>query len=282
MDSTLSKWLLLLTIPPLFAQAPQRAPSKKPFQAQSPSTFSYRVEDNAEQVEITNVVYEVVGSVIPGRPRDERLVLRETIHTKHFVEDIGMEASTTVEAWTLGVDLKQKPLYSLTVEGVEPRAINTDLLVISRGLEEVDWWSVYKLGSGEHLFDTYVPLVQFSLGREELVPRYVGLEVPEDDAKDTRLRAPNVVGVVTYASGEHVIREALITSDSAKQAQELRSFADTSRTVTYSNRSIRISISQNFPSAPATVSITIPIVKDDLDTAHAQAPAGVHVAAWKR
>jgi hypothetical protein len=45
---------------------------------------------------------------------------------------------------------------------------------------------------------------------------------------------------------------------------------------------LKISISQNYPSAPATVTLTIPIVRDDLDLAHAQMPEHLHVAAFKR
>ena len=47
-----------------------------------------------------------------------------------------MEATTKVEAWPLGADLKQKPLYAVTATGVDPKIVNSDLLVISRGLEE--------------------------------------------------------------------------------------------------------------------------------------------------
>lgn len=100
-----------------------------------------------------------------------------------------------------------------------------------------------------------------------------------------------------YASADRVIREALITASPAGRAELMRSFADTTRTVALiehestggagrkakePSRAIRISFSQNFPSAPATVTITIPIEKDDLDVAHIQGPAGVRVAAWKR
>ena len=71
----------------------------------------------------------------------------------------------------------------------------------------------------------------------------------------------------------------------AKQAQTLRSFADASRSVTLDEspaRVLRISISQNYPSAPGTVTITVPIVRDDLDLAHAQLPAHLHIKAWTR
>ena len=275
------KYLLLLIAPALFAQPAQRAASKKPYQAQSASTFAYRLEDQQDVVEISNVAYDVVGG-IPGRPPNELLVLRKSTRTKQMMGDIGMEASTTVEAWPLGVDFKQKPVYSMTVEGIDPTTVNTDLFVVSRGLEEIQWWSVYKLGTGERLFDTDVPLVQFSISRETLTLRYVGFQTPPDDVKDARLKAPNVVGVLTYASADRVIREALITCDNAKQAVDLRSFADANRTVSYAGHSLRIAISQNYPSAPATVAITIPVVKDDLDVAHIQAPPTIHAAAWKR
>jgi hypothetical protein len=282
MGHTPWKAMLCLITPALIAQQAPRAMGKKPYQAQSPSTFTYRLEDQSEVVEISNVAYEVVGQGIPGRPPNERLVLRKSTRTKHVIDDIGMEASTTVEAWPLGVDFKQKPVYSMTIDGVDPTTVNSDLFVVSRGLEETEWWSVYKLGSGAHLFDTYVPLVQFSISREVQTLRYVGLEVPPDDIQDARLKAPNVVAVVTYASAERVIREALVTCDDAKQAALLRSFADSSRTVSYAGRSLRIAISQNYPSQPETATIAIPVTKDDLELSRIQAPAAIHVTAWKR
>jgi len=251
----------------IFAQT-----SKKPFQAQASSTISYGVQGGAETVQISNVWYETAA----------RLLLRKTTRTKETIGDKGIEATSTVEAWRLGVDLREKALYKIAVEGVDPRIVGGDLLTISRGLEETEWWSVYQLGSGAHLFDTYTPLQQASIARETLKPRYAGLDVPADDAKDARLKAPNVVGVLVYASGERVIREALITSDDPKRATILRSYADASRTLTFTPQNVTVSISQNYPSAPATVTITVPVARDDLDIARARASGGIHVTAWKR
>jgi hypothetical protein len=262
------------------------AQAHKPFQAQTPASVTYGVnKDGQETVEITNVAYEVTSIAVPGRPQNERLLLRTTTRTKQAIDEIGMEASTTVEAWPLGMDLKQKPLYALKVAGVDSKAVDGALLVVLRGLEDTEWWSVYKLGTGERLLDTYVPLLGFSIRRDIQTMRYAGLEVPEDDAKDARLRDPHVVAVLTYASSERVMREALVTTDDPKQAVTLRSFADASRSVTLVETpapALKISISQNYPSAPATVALTVPVVHDDLDLAHAQTPAHLHVAAWKR
>lgn len=91
-----------------------------------------------------------------------------------------------------------------------------------------------------------------------------------------------MVAVLTYASAERVLRQAEITSDDPKQAQTLRSLADANGSLTLMEtpaRALRISISQNHPSAPATVSLTVPIVHDDLDLAHAQMPVRLHLTA---
>ncbi len=262
------------------------AQTHKPFQTQSPASFVYGVnKDGHQTVEIKNVAYEVTSTGVPGRPQNERLLLRTTTRTKQVVDEIGMEASTTVEAWPLGVDPSQKPLYALHVQGVDGKTVDGALSVILRGLEDTEWWSVYKLGTGERLFDTYTPLLGFSIRRDIQTMRYVGFEDPPDDVADARLKEPHVVGVLTYASADRVLREALISSDDPKQAEMLRAFADANRSVTMVEtpaRGLKISISQNYPSAPATVSFTVPIVRDDLDLAHAQMPAHLHVAVFKR
>jgi hypothetical protein len=261
------------------------AQTHAPFQAQSPAGVTYSTKEGQQTVEITNVAYEVTSTAVPGRPQDERLLLRTTTHTKQVVDEIGMEASTTVEAWPLGVDPKRKPLYTLQAKGVDAKTVDGALLVVLRGLEDTEWWWVYKLGTGERLFDTYVPLLGFSIRRDIETMRYAGLEVPADDAADSRLKEPHVVAVLTYASAERVLREALITSDDPKQAQIMRSFADASRSVTLVEtpaRALKISISRNYPSAPATITLTVPVVGDDLDLAQARIPAHLHVASWKR
>jgi hypothetical protein len=271
--------IMLLLVPVLSCQ--QQKQSLEP-QPQSGSTIEHKKENGSEVVEVKNVVFELVGTAIPGRPVNERLVLRKTTGTKEVIDEVGMEATTTVEAWPLGEDLKGKPLYSITVEGVDPFTIKNELFVVSRGLEDVDWWSVYKLGNGEHLFDTHVPVTRFSISREMQVVRYVGLEVPPDDAADSRLKEPNVVGVLTYASGESVIQEGLITCDDPKLAQVLRSYFDATRDIEFTDGSLRVSIRQNYPSPPNTVSIVVPVAKDDLDLARSKTPAGIHIVSWKR
>jgi len=269
--------IMLLSVSVLSAQQ-----QKKSFEQGATSTITYKNENRSEAVEVRNVVFELAGAAIPGRPANERLLLRKTTRTKQVIDEVGMDAATTVESWPLGVDLKEKPLYSITVEGVDPVTMNSHLIVVSRGLEDVAWWSVYKLGDGKHLFDTFVPVTQFSISRETQTLRYAGLEVPPDDASDSRLKAPNVVGVLTYAAGDRVIREALITCDDPKLAKVLRSYFDATRGVEFTAGSLRVSISQNPPLPARTISISVPVARDDLDLARSQVPAGLHIAAWKR
>ncbi len=245
--------------------------------AQPAASYKYTVKGDEKTVEITNVNYELVSS---------DLVLRTTTKSKQVLGDIGVESVVTIEAWKLGTDLKERPLYTVSVDGTESRTVEGELFVVSRGLEEVEWWSVYKLADGAHLFDTYVPLVKFSTSRKETIWRYAGFDVPPDDSKDARLNDRHVVGVLTYASEEKVIREALITCDDPKLAQLLRSYADETRVLTESgaikSQILRISFSQNFPAAAATIAIVVPIVDDDLDLAGAKVPPRVRIVGWKR
>src|SRR5262249_44263338 len=161
------------------------------------SAITSSVKGREQTIDITNVRYEVAGQGVFGRPRDERLVLRMNTATKQVIDEIGITASTTVEAWPMGSDLKQKPIYAGKVQGIEPVIINNELLKIARGLEETEWWSLYKLGSGQHLFYSYVAPASFSISREILTLRYVGLDVPPDNSPDGRLKAPNVIAVLT-------------------------------------------------------------------------------------
>jgi hypothetical protein len=275
-------------------QLPPKAPPPS-LQSQSSSSITSTKTGDGEIVEIRNVSYEVTGTAVPGRPGDERLLLRKTTHTKETLGDIGSDSSITLEAWRFGDDPRQKPLYSLRISGSDGHTLDNALFVASRGLEEVDWLSIYKLGTSEHLFDTYVPLVSFSISKEIGTTRYVGLEVPPDDTKDARLKQPNVVAVLSYASEDRVLREALITCDDPNQAAQLRSYADESRSVAMvegpiapgakspePSRTLRLVFSDNYPSPPNTKELSIPLQGDDLDLAHAQLPAKVHIAAWKR
>jgi hypothetical protein len=283
----------LLLSPLVLAQGGQKAAQKaaskanaKSYNGQSSSTFSVSTKDDAQTIEISNVTFEITNGATPGLPPAERLVLRKTVHSKQITGDIGEEGSTTVEAWPIGTDFRQKPLYTLKTDGEDPMVVDGELLQVLRGLEEVPWWSLYKLGNGQHLFDTYVPLAKFSISRDTITMRYVGVEVPEDDVKDARLKDPHVVAVVTYASGAKVIREALITADDPKQAALLRSYADSTRLLEAVERdavvqALRLTIRQNYPSPPNPVVMTIPLAGDDLDL-RAQMPAKLHIAAWKR
>src|SRR5215472_10180792 len=251
--------------------------AQNPYKEQSSSTFSMTTKGPSKIVQISNVSYELTG----------KLVLRKTTKTKYTLDEIDVDAVTEVSAWPIGTPFTQKPTYTIREQGVDPTKIGDELIQLSRGLEDVEWWSEYSLATGAHLFDTYTPLQQFSISREELIRRFAGLDVPTDDVKDPRLKDPKAVAVVTYASADKVIREALITADDPKQAVLLRSLADSNRRVDAVEqdsavRALRIVIRQNFPSPPNPVTVTIPITNDDLDLAKAQLPPKMHATVFKR
>jgi hypothetical protein len=266
----------------LCAQQPPPAAPARPLGVQSASTYSQTEKNGQTTVEIRNVSYHVSGQGVPGRPSEERLLLRKSTRSRQVLDEIGMLATVTLEAWPLGVDPRQKPLYSATITGGDAQVVEDALWVISRGVEDLHWWSVLKLGTAQRLFDTYVPLLHFSISRETAMERYVGLEVPPDDARDARLKEPHVVAVLEYASQDQVIREALLTCDDPQRARLLRSYEDTTRVLAGTPQGLTISISQNYPSQPDTITVAVPILNDDLDLARAKLPSGLHLAAWKR
>jgi hypothetical protein len=271
-----------------------------PFQtvtAQSASNFAYETKDGQQTITITNVSFQVIDPYLPGRKDTQRLVLRTATRTTEVIDEIGIQGSVTVEAWPLGTDLGQKPSYGITLQAAGAKVMNQSILVFDRGLEEVRWWSVYDLAKGQHLFDTYVPVAEFSISREFDTPRFAGFETPPDDAADKRLTEPHVVGVLSYASAERVIREALLTCDDPKRADNFRSYADETRELAIVDspvppakgkaqpeptRTLKITFSQSYPAPPNPVTAFIPVVKDDLDLANAKLPACMHAAAWKR
>ena len=246
----------------------------EPFEAKSASTMQYgRTSDGQDTVDITNVTFELAQM-----GEGHRLILRKT-HTEHnVIGDQGDDPKITVEAWPLGVNLTEKPLYSVVLPGQNATAVDDTLLVFDR-TEEIPWWSVYHLDTGAHFFDTYAPLLRFSITDPEQTERYAGLEVANDESADKRLKARGVVGVLSYAAGDRMIREALITCDNAERAELLHSLADTTFEVAYASKAVRITLTPFHN--PASV-ITVPIVNDDLDLTHARMPPGVHLAAWKR
>ena len=255
--------------------------------SQSVSSITHQKKGDEETVAITNVAFELTGETVPGRAPNSRLVLRTTTHSTQVIGDKGVESKVTMEAWPLGVDLQGKPLYSVSVEAVGAQTVDGALWLVDRATDpDVSWWSVYKLGTGQRLFDTYTDLLKFSTSRETLTQRYAGIEVPPDDTADPRLKMPNVVAVLTYASADKVLREALITCDRKQKAIELRSYADSTRSLSLTERpgqqAIQVLFTANYPSPPNPLTVSIPIVKDDLDVAHANVPPGLHVTAFRR
>ena len=270
----------------LCAMAAGAQPAHPPFQARAASTVTLSKGETSEELDITNVTYEVTPAYVPGRPGVGRLLLRQTCTTTAILDEPEWGSTTVLESWPLGASLSQKPIYIIKATGPRGRTVDGGLFVIDRGTGEVEWWSVYQLGTGQHLFDTYVPLLGFSVSRETLSMRYIGFEVPPDDAADPRLKQPNVVGVITYASAEGKKLDALLTAATPKTAAELRSYSDAARTVSVVEgappKGIRIFITQNAPSLANPISLMIPLAADDLDVEHAQLPAGLHLSRWKR
>jgi hypothetical protein len=261
--------------------------------AQGTSSVVLHTQQGRTAIDITNVTFMTTGSYVPGRPPDERLLLRVTRTSREAIDEKGLDATVTVEAWPLGADPAEAPLYAVTLDGVDATVVDNAVIVFERGTEDVAWQSIHSLGTGAPLFDTFVPMLQLP-PPEAGAPRFVGLDVPPDDALDERLRDPKVVGVLAYASPERVIRRLLITCSDVERAAAFRSYWDTTRGLssvrhltTPDMPAEKVLINwwptgQAMPNVPMSQIVTavIPIVGDDLDIAHAQMPACTTLAPW--
>jgi hypothetical protein len=283
--------------PSAAAQKCIEGPSR-PFAADSSSKVSY----GPKGFEITNVRYSYEN--IPDRGRllsccDRYVLLR---HTNWRIGDdpdpsLPDKATATVEAWPIGVDPNTKPLYAIKAD-FSPGAKIVDgvLLVFQHGFRDYSDWSVYRLEDGRYLFKTSVEMFNFRVlsGAPSMADeRYVGFELPDENPPDPRLREPHVAGVLTYASADHVIREALLTSDDPDPVSKLDLVAGLQslsmiETLRPGNKgkdafqTIRLDFDMEEDVHSKRRHMLVPIKGDDLDLAHAKLPPGVHITKWAR
>ncbi len=279
---TLAISLLAAAVAGLAQQPPPAAPAK-PLTVQNPSTFSYSTnKDGQKVIDIRNTRYGVSGEGVPGLPPEQRLLLAISTRNRQVLDEPGVRGTVTLEAWPLGTDPKQRPLYSTTITGTDAEVAEDAVWIVSRGVEEVPWWTVLKLATTQRLFDTYVPMVHFSISRETIKDRYAGFDVPPDNTRDPLMREPHIVGVLEYASEDDIVREALLTCDDPERARLLRSYSDVSRTLNGSMDGLALSFSMNYPAPAETIAVNVPLVNGDLDLDHAKLPPGLHIAVLKR
>ena len=84
-------------------------------QSQSPSTGNLsKASDGTKTLEIHNVSFLSTNS----------LLLRKTTNSKHVLGDKGVEGTVAVEAWPLGTDPRQKPLYAVKAAGTDAQIVD--------------------------------------------------------------------------------------------------------------------------------------------------------------
>lgn len=213
--------------------------------AQGSSSLTVSGKQGEEAVVIRNISYELAS----------KTVLRKTEQTRQVLGEKGMEASSLIEAWPLGVDRKEKPKYTIKVEGVDARSLDNELLVVSRGLEDVQWWSLYRLSDGQPLFNTFVrPL------RVPDTNLFAGYDVPEDG--DPRLKNPRLIGVIHFAAAEGTPRRVEIHANDATRARTLRSLADVSPAMefNYAKKVLVLTLRNGEPDARIEIPVNAPAV----------------------
>jgi len=294
MRASILAFLPLLLLPSVAPRAEDLTPIK-PGSVEATSSIRYFTQDQQQGVETINRAYELTDDHAPGRAGENgRIVLKSELRTKKLIGDEGVEAHITIEARLIGQDPDTKPLYTIAVEGSSFQHLD-NLLIVERGTGgDAVWQSVYRTGTGRHLFDVSGAFVPFRI-RENASrwgPRIAGLYLIPDDEADAELKRPEIVGLLGYAASEAepgTLRRLLLTCDDPKRAVSLRAFWT-------GEEEWNIAVEPSFGTAsaiPGTATltltlfgeakarITIPIAKDDFDLEHAELPAGLHLARWK-
>lgn len=259
------------------------APLAAQVQAQSSSTFAYRTKDGEQNVEITNVSYQVTRVYPAAEPAGHWLVLRTTLHSKEILDEKGWESKIRLEVWPLGVALAGKPSYTLDLPGSEATLLGGELWQVTDEATDPDVpiWSVYRVATGQRLFDSFVQPLSLRVladdAHQTFEDRFAGFYVPPDDASDPRLRDKHAVGILSYASAAGVLREVLLSCDDAARATELRSYSDTERSLVFLDSPAAIQI--RFKPGPM---VKIPVSTDDLNLRRAILPQGLRLTVWKR
>jgi hypothetical protein len=107
-------------------------------------------------VEVTNVAYEMTGSGFRGGLQQRAAdAAKDGPYQGGRGRDRNRSGYSRRSMAARRRFQTHKPLYAVTASGVGRRQ-SAPTLVISRGLEEVEWWSAYALGTGAQSFDTYV------------------------------------------------------------------------------------------------------------------------------
>ncbi len=202
------------------------------------SSASIEVEGNVVTVHRTNRMFELAGPDIEGRNANDRLLLRKEIETTEVIGDKGMDGRVNVWAWTLGVDVNvTAPLYVISASGLEGRVTDNDVYVIERGLDEIEWQSVFSLADGDKLFDATVPWLLATNGGAWNERHYLALAQVFEDADDAALRRDDAIALLTYASRTRVLNQVLIRADKADRARLLRSVWDQTIKFSWSGKS---------------------------------------------
>lgn len=177
-------------------------------------------------VRVETHAFALAGPGIKGRKDDERLFLHRLVATIEVLGEKGMEGQVGVAAWPLGVPESEPPLYRIKASGRDGRIVDGDLYVIERGLEEIEWQSLYALSDGTKLFDATTPWLRAANDGRWDERRYVALAQVFDDADDAALSDDHAVALLSYVARDRVVSQVLIKAAEVERARFLRSVWD--------------------------------------------------------
>jgi len=175
---------------------------------------SFAVETLPEslvQTTVVNTTYRVTGTFIPGRPQEERFVIRQRIETVQVQDEKGSR-STVVRAdvWRLGDDMAAPPLYTIEQPGADDARLFRAEYYVVLG-ENTDWpyapETAYRLADGTRMFEASAPWATLQVLGEGPPTRHGVFATANLEAVAARAAEPGqAVGILTYATSGEVVQ----------------------------------------------------------------------------
>lgn len=239
------------------------------------STVGITDKSGETTLTISNVVHELTRMLVSPRGRMEQILLRIESRSEETMDAPGITGKVRLSARPINGARETAVLYDLTLDGRSARLDDSGFIAVDLDDGAARSVRAYHLAStGERLFETAAGLASIVIPGPSYRWRYAAFLPIMDDRSDLLSKQPNIIGVITYAAPDRVVRQIAVEAESAEKAAQLRSIWDEEHFLSWVPGdqpvlSLRL--------APSGLSLLLPVKDDDLQPG--PAPAGIALRA---
>lgn len=239
------------------------------------STVGVTDNSGGTTLAIGNVVHELTRTIVSPRGRMEQLLLRIESSSEETLDAPGITGKVRLSARPIDGVRETMPLYEVALDGRGARLDDSGLIAVDLDDGAARSVRAYHLvATGERLFETAAGLAGTVFPGASYRWRYAAFLPITDDREELLAKQPKIIGIITYAAADRVIRQIAVEADSAERAVQLRSIWDEGHFLAWVPGEQQ-ALSLRF--LPSGVSLLLPVKDDDLQSG--PAPAGITLRA---